>query len=119
MLLLLPSPGPQKSLDPPLPLNTCLLTLPKVNPLAEDDKGNLIAADAKMGFDDNAAFRQKEIFAMKDDSQIDSRCVPKDVGGGAQIDSRCVLDVGGAYMSDGCTLLVPTPKGGHPLIHPY
>ena len=28
-----------------------------------------------MGFDDNAAFRQKEIFAMKDDSQIDSRCV--------------------------------------------
>jgi len=48
-------------------------TMVEVNPLAEDDKGRLIAADAKMGFDDNAAFRQKEIFAMKDDTQIDSR----------------------------------------------
>ena len=45
----------------------------KVNPLAEDTEGRLIAADAKLGFDDNAAFRQKEIFALKDDSQIDPR----------------------------------------------
>jgi succinyl-CoA synthetase beta subunit len=45
----------------------------QVNPLAEDAAGNLIAADAKMGFDDNAEFRQKDIFAMKDDSQIDPR----------------------------------------------
>jgi succinyl-CoA synthetase beta subunit len=44
-----------------------------VNPLAEDREGNLIAADAKLGFDDNASFRQKDIFAMKDDSQIDPR----------------------------------------------
>lgn len=48
-------------------------TMVEVNPLAEDIDGNLISADAKMGFDDNAAYRQKEIFAMKDDSQIDSR----------------------------------------------
>ncbi len=47
----------------------------QVNPLAEDAKGSLIAADAKMGFDDNASYRQKEIFAMKDDSQIDPRWV--------------------------------------------
>jgi succinyl-CoA synthetase beta subunit len=46
---------------------------PKVNPLAEDEKGRLIAADAKIGFDDNAAFRQKEIFAMRDESQMDPR----------------------------------------------
>merc|ERR1712157_472441 len=45
----------------------------EVNPLAEDPEGNLIAADAKLGFDDNAAFRQKELFALKDDSQIDPR----------------------------------------------
>lgn len=45
----------------------------QVNPLAEDDKGRLLAADAKLGFDDNASFRQKDIFALKDDSQIDSR----------------------------------------------
>jgi succinyl-CoA synthetase beta subunit len=43
--------------------------------LAEDAEGKLIAADAKLGFDDNATFRQKDIFALKDDSQIDSRCI--------------------------------------------
>ena len=35
-------------------------TMVEVNPLAEDDTGLLIAADAKIGFDDNAAFRQKK-----------------------------------------------------------
>ena len=44
--------------------------------MAEDTEGKLIAADAKLGFDDNASFRQKEIFALKDDSQIDSRYTP-------------------------------------------
>lgn len=44
-----------------------------MNPLAEDENGALLAADAKLGFDDNAAFRQKELFAMRDDSQIDPR----------------------------------------------
>jgi len=48
-------------------------TMVEVNPLAEDPEGNLIAADAKLGFDDNAAFRQKELFGLKDDSQIDPR----------------------------------------------
>ena len=45
----------------------------QVNPLAEDHEGHLLAADAKLGFDDNASFRQKELFAMRDDSQIDPR----------------------------------------------
>ena len=45
----------------------------EVNPLAEDTDGNLVAADAKLGFDDNAAYRQKELFAMKDDAQADQR----------------------------------------------
>merc|ERR1711933_293883 len=35
--------------------------------------GNLIAADAKIGFDDNASFRQKEIFEQRDVTQEDSR----------------------------------------------
>ena len=46
----------------------------QVNPLAETDDGKLIAADAKLGFDDNAGFRQKEIFGMRDASQEDPRC---------------------------------------------
>lgn len=51
----------------------CDCTMVEVNPLAEDADGNLIAADAKLGFDDNAAYRQKDIFAMRDESQIDPR----------------------------------------------
>ena len=48
-------------------------TMVEVNPLAEGTDGNLVAADAKLGFDDNAAYRQKELFAMKDDAQADQR----------------------------------------------
>lgn len=48
-------------------------TMVEVNPLAEGTDGKLIAADAKLNFDDNAAFRQKEIFALKDDAQADPR----------------------------------------------
>jgi len=51
----------------------CDCTMLEVNPLAEDANGDLLSADAKLGFDDNAAFRQKAIFAMKDDSQADPR----------------------------------------------
>jgi succinyl-CoA synthetase beta subunit len=50
----------------------CDVTLLEVNPLAECE-GRLIAADAKLNFDDNAAFRQKAIFALRDESQEDSR----------------------------------------------
>lgn len=45
-----------------------------MNPLAETKDGKLIAADAKLGFDDNAAFRQKELMALRDTSQEDPRC---------------------------------------------
>lgn len=48
-------------------------TMVEVNPLAEDADGNLIAADAKIGFDDNAQFRQKDVFAQRDESQEDPR----------------------------------------------
>lgn len=45
----------------------------QVNPLAETRDGQLVAADAKLGFDDNAFFRQKDLFSMRDESQEDSR----------------------------------------------
>ena len=48
-------------------------TMVEVNPLAEDVNGHLIAADAKIGFDDNAAFRHKDIFALRDTTQEDPR----------------------------------------------
>lgn len=48
-------------------------TMVEVNPLAEDVDGNLIAADAKIGFDDNASFRQADIFEKRDWTQEDPR----------------------------------------------
>lgn len=43
----------------------------------ETDDGRVIAVDAKINFDDNASFRQKEIFALDDVSAIDPREVSK------------------------------------------
>lgn len=48
-------------------------TLLEINPLAETSDKKLVAADAKMNFDDNAAYRQKEIFSLRDSSQEDPR----------------------------------------------
>lgn len=50
-----------------------VLVAPQINPLVETEDKRLVAADAKMNFDDNAAFRQKEIFAMRDPTQEDPR----------------------------------------------
>ncbi|XP_047311007.1 succinate--CoA ligase [ADP-forming] subunit beta, mitochondrial-like [Impatiens glandulifera] len=52
---------------------SCDCTLLEINPLAETSDNKLVAADAKMNFDDNAAFRQKEIFALRDPTQEDPR----------------------------------------------
>ena len=45
----------------------------QINPIAETSDNKLVAADAKLNFDDNAAFRQKEIFALRDPTQEDPR----------------------------------------------
>lgn len=45
----------------------------EINPLVETDDSKVISVDAKLNFDDNAQFRQKEIFAMEDDSETDPR----------------------------------------------
>jgi len=50
-------------------------TMVEVNPLAETRDGTLVSADAKLGFDDNAFFRQKDLFSMRDESQEDQRDV--------------------------------------------
>ncbi|KAL0132603.1 hypothetical protein PUN28_000396 [Cardiocondyla obscurior] len=47
----------------------------EVNPLAEDINGNYFALDCKCRFDDNAEFRQKELFSLRDWTQED----PKEV----------------------------------------
>ncbi|KAL1492768.1 hypothetical protein ABEB36_010968 [Hypothenemus hampei] len=45
----------------------------EINPLVETDNGKVIAVDAKLNFDDNAKYRQKEIFALDDVSESDPR----------------------------------------------
>jgi succinyl-CoA synthetase beta subunit len=44
-----------------------------VNPLAETNDGRVVVCDAKLNFDDNAEYRQKAIFALRDRSQEDAR----------------------------------------------
>ncbi|KAI0048013.1 succinate-CoA ligase [Auriscalpium vulgare] len=41
----------------------------EINPLAETTDGHVLAMDAKFGFDDNAEFRQQDIFALRDITQ--------------------------------------------------
>lgn len=48
-------------------------TLLEINPLAETPEGDVVCIDAKINFDDNAAFRHKEIFEMRDITQEDPR----------------------------------------------
>ncbi|KPM06927.1 succinyl-CoA ligase [ADP-forming] subunit beta, mitochondrial-like protein [Sarcoptes scabiei] len=45
----------------------------EINPMIEDSNGQVICIDAKCRFDDNAEFRQKEIYSLKDSSQIDQK----------------------------------------------
>jgi succinyl-CoA synthetase beta subunit len=46
-------------------------SLVEVNPLIVTADGNLLALDAKINIEDNALFRQKDLSAMRDDSQED------------------------------------------------
>jgi succinyl-CoA synthetase beta subunit len=41
----------------------------EINPLAESSDHHVVAMDAKFGFDDNAEFRQEEVFSWRDRTQ--------------------------------------------------
>jgi succinyl-CoA synthetase beta subunit len=90
-------------------------TMVEVNPLAEDQDGNLIAADAKIGFDDSAAFRQKDIFAQRDQTQEDPREVAANAYDlsyiGMEGNIGCMVNGGGLAMA---TMDVISMKGGTP-----
>lgn len=45
----------------------------EINPLVVTKEGNILAVDAKMGFDDNALFRHSHISELRDKSQEDVR----------------------------------------------
>lgn len=50
----------------------------EINPFAEDSNGGYFCLDAKLRFDDNADFRQKDVFGQRDWSQEDPREVEAD-----------------------------------------
>lgn len=90
-------------------------TMVEVNPLAEDTDGNLIAADAKIGFDDNAEFRHKDIFEQRDHSQED----PREVAAGKWDLNYIGLDGNIGCMVNGAGLAMSTMdiislRGGSP-----
>lgn len=43
----------------------------EINPLSEVEGGGVLCMDAKLGFDDNAEFRQQDVFALRDLTQED------------------------------------------------
>jgi len=45
----------------------------EINPLIETEQGAVVAVDAKIQFDDNAKFRQKEVFGLEDSTEEDPR----------------------------------------------
>uniref|UniRef100_A0A646QIT6 Succinate--CoA ligase [GDP-forming] subunit beta, mitochondrial n=1 Tax=Hemiscolopendra marginata TaxID=943146 RepID=A0A646QIT6_9MYRI len=45
----------------------------EINPLAETPDGEVVCIDAKLNFDDNAQFRQREIFGLEDSTETDPR----------------------------------------------
>merc|ERR1719253_2198556 len=47
----------------------CDCTMLEINPLASLKDGRVLVCDSKVGFDDNADFRQKAIFEQRDTSQ--------------------------------------------------
>lgn len=90
-------------------------TMVEVNPLAEDADGNLIAADAKIGFDDNASFRQKDIHEMRDHTQEDAREVAAGKWDlnyiGLDGNIGCMVNGAGLAMS---TMDIISLRGGSP-----
>ncbi len=49
------------------------MSLLEVNPLIVTNEGKLVVLDAKVGFDDNALYRHKDILALRDESEEDAK----------------------------------------------
>ena len=90
-------------------------TLVEINPLAETHDGRVLTVDAKLNFDDNAVFRQKQLFALRDHSQEDKREVEADKAGlnyiGLDGNIGCLVNGAGLAMA---TLDVIKLHGGNP-----
>lgn len=75
----------------------------EINPLVITNGGELVALDAKMGFDDNALFRRHKIAELRDKTQVDSREVAAAEHGLSYIglggDIGCMINGAGLAMA--------------------
>ncbi|HEY1796251.1 MAG TPA: ADP-forming succinate--CoA ligase subunit beta [Stellaceae bacterium] len=78
--------------------------LVEINPLVVTGEGNLLALDAKMGFDDNALFRHSQIAALRDEDEED----PIEVEAGKYALSYVKLDGNIGCMVNGAGLAMAT-----------
>jgi succinyl-CoA synthetase beta subunit len=90
-------------------------SLAEINPLVISKSGDVIALDAKWNLDDNAEFRQKELFAYRDpDEETAAERVAHDVGiNFVQLDGNvgCMVNGAGLAMA---TMDVIKMTGGNP-----
>jgi succinyl-CoA synthetase beta subunit len=82
----------------------CDASLAEINPLIITKEGQIMALDAKMNFDSNAFFRQKEIVALRDLNEED----PREVEASKYELSYISLDGNIACMVNGAGLAMAT-----------
>ena len=93
----------------------CDCTQLELNPIAETPEGEVVVCDAKVNFDDNAEYRQSDIFAKRDRTQEDPREVEASkydlnyIGLDGNI--GCMVNGAGLAMS---TMDIIQLKGGAP-----
>jgi succinyl-CoA synthetase beta subunit len=80
-------------------------SLAEVNPLAVTSDGRVLAADAKFSIDDNADYRQKAVFELRDTSQEDPREVQAHEAG---IENYVKLDGNIGCLVNGAGLAMAT-----------
>jgi succinyl-CoA synthetase beta subunit len=94
---------------------SCDCTQIEVNPLAETPDGDVVVCDAKVNFDDNAGYRQRSIFDLRDYSQEDPREVEASKYNlnyiGLDGNIGCMVNGAGLAMS---TMDIIQVKGGSP-----
>jgi succinyl-CoA synthetase beta subunit len=93
----------------------CDCSLVEINPLVVTTKGEVLALDAKLDFDDNALYRQPEIAAMRDIAEEDPREVEASKHGlnyiGLDGDIACLVNGAGLAMA---TMDIIKFYGGNP-----
>jgi succinyl-CoA synthetase beta subunit len=87
-----------------LAFDECDCSLAEINPLVLTKEGQAVALDAKMNFDSNAFFRQKEIAALRDLNEED----PREVEASKYDLSYISLDGNIACMVNGAGLAMAT-----------